>query len=96
MSNISKIGDIAVGTCVCHNPPIPWVGIAVTGANSVLTNGNPTCRISDIFLSCHAGIVASGAGSVIAEGSPVARIGDVTVGCGIGVIVTGSGNSFAE
>lgn len=90
MPNVSRIGDIAVGTCVCHSPPIPWVGICVTGANSVLTNGQPTTRIGDIFVSCHAGIVISGSGTVITEGSPTARIGDITTGCGQGTIVTGS------
>lgn len=98
MSNVSRISDIAVGICCCHSDPpcIGWVGVCVTGAGSVLTEGLPTTRIGDIFVSCHTGIVASGAGTVITEGSPTARIGDVTVGCGVGVIVTGASTVFAE
>lgn len=98
MSNVSRIGDIAVGICCCHSDPpcVPWVGICASGAGTVITEGNPTTRIGDIFVGCHVGIVASGANTVIAEDSPVARIGDSIVGCPTGTIVTGAGKTFAE
>jgi len=98
MSNIARIGDIAVGTCCCHSDPTcrPWVGVIASGAGTVLAEGSPISRMGDIAVSCHAGIIASGAGTVLTEGSPTARIGDIVVGCPIGVIVTGAATVLAE
>jgi uncharacterized Zn-binding protein involved in type VI secretion len=93
MSNAARIGDIAVGVCCCHSDPpcVPWTGVIVSGAGSVIVEGSPLARIGDLVVGCHAQVIVSGSGTVMAEGSPVARLGDATAGCTSGTIVTGAG-----
>jgi len=86
---------MGVGICCCH-PPAPCVGMAgslVTGAGTVVAEGQPVSRIGDVMLGfCgHVGIMVTGSATVVAEGSNVCRIGDQFVGCFTGVVVTGAG-----
>jgi len=79
--------------------PIPCVGtigIAVTGATSVKTNGSPTVRLTDMFIcGCgHPTFVVGASSSVFAEGLPVARLGDPVSACPVGTIISASGNVF--
>lgn len=96
MPGIAKTGDLVQCICCCH-PPIPCVGtvgILVTGEASVLTNGAPTVRISDMAIcGCgHPTFVVGGSSSVFAGGSPVARLGDPVAGCPNGTIISASSN----
>lgn len=93
MSLSSTIGSISVGICCCddHTPEcINWVGIVVTGAKTIISEGANEGRIGDIVVGCHTQIIASGSSSAIYENSPPGRIGDITVGCTSGVLVTGT------
>ncbi len=60
----SRIGDIVIGMCVCHSPPIPMVGVIVTGAPTVIDEGAPSARIGDSVVGCLVGTVVTGASIV--------------------------------
>jgi len=98
MPGIAKLGDLCSCVCCCH-PPIPCVGtigVAVTGANTVLTNGAATVRLTDMFIcGCgHPTFVVGASGTTFAEGLPVARLGDPVSACPVGNIITASGDVF--
>ena len=68
MSNVARIGDIAVGTCCCgHDGCVGWTGVIVSGAGSVIAEGSPVARIGDATSGCTSGVIVSGAGTVFAE-----------------------------
>lgn len=96
MPPIARIGDMSVGVCVCHNPPIPMVGFIITGSGDTPTENSPTARLNDISLaSCgHTGIIVTGASKTNVNNRPMARLTDLTVGCFISVIVTGASKSI--
>jgi uncharacterized Zn-binding protein involved in type VI secretion len=73
-------------------------GFIISGASTVLINGQPVARNTDMVIgSCgHTGIITSSSPVVLAEGLGVARIGDSVSGCIIGQIVTGSENVLAS
>jgi len=92
---ISRVTDLGVGICCCHNKPvcIPMTGMLVTGASTVNVENQPDSRIGDIMLGfCgHIGIVITGSPTLTVEYSPTARVGDMFAGCFTGVIITGAG-----
>ena len=96
MPPIARIGDLSVGICVCHVPPIPMVGAIITGSPDTPTENSPTARLSDISLAfCgHTGVIVTGASKTNVNNLPMARITDLTVGCFISVIVTGASKSI--
>jgi len=101
MSGNTRLGDIAVGICVCkpHSPPpIGMIAVVVTSSSDVSTNNKGTARCADIGITpCgHVGIILSCSGDVITNGRGTARSGDVLVGCFNGVIATCSGDTYSN
>jgi len=92
MPRDSRIGDMGVGICVCHVPPIPMIGFLITGAGTELSEDPPPSRIGDVILAIcgHTGIMIQGSPDTIVENSPTSRVGDAFTGCFIGVLVTGA------
>jgi uncharacterized Zn-binding protein involved in type VI secretion len=94
MPNDSRITDVGVGVCCCHCPIccIGMSGNLITGASTVLYEGQPSSRISDTVLGgCgHTGTMVGGSSTVIIEGMGTSRIGDSFVGCFSGSLVTGA------
>ena len=100
MPGIARVGDIAVGTCCCHEDEPqcrPFVGIVSTGAGTIIIEGQQAARIGDIVIGdCgHTGIISTGMGNVMMEGIGAATIGSIVVGCLDGIIVTGAGTVTA-
>jgi len=96
MAGVVRLGDLCSCVCCCHHNPKcrGTIGIAITGANSVLTNSSPTVRLTDMFMcDCgHPTFVVSASSTVFAEKLQVARLGDVVSGCPTGIIITSSDN----
>lgn len=94
MPNDSRISDIGVGICCCHCPAccIGMSGHLITGASTVIYEGMPTSRLTDIVLGfCgHTGTMVTSSTTVIVEGLGTVRIGDNFEGCFTGVLVTGA------
>jgi uncharacterized Zn-binding protein involved in type VI secretion len=92
---LARMSDTGMGNDTCHDDTEVGVsGTIIQGAGSVIVNGLPVARMSDIVMrdDGHFGIIISGSGTVIAGGLPVARIGDDFIGCFSGTIINGSGN----
>lgn len=98
--NVSRIGDIGVGICYAHDPPIPATGPIVEGAVNVFANGINVARITDTVVtfhnSSHSGNIVEGSPSVFANGLNVARIGDLFTGIFVGTLVEGAPTVFAQ
>lgn len=95
---VARIGDMFVGICTCHSPPIGVSGVIVTGASKSTCEGSPIARIGDVGIgTCgHSCIIVTGAEKCVVEGSPPARIGDAVSGCIVGTIVTGAERTTIE
>ena len=90
---ICKVGDIAIGTCVCTPTPYPDVGVISSGDSMMIDAGAPVGRIGDIVVfSCGSSVIAGGSSLEISCGPGLARMGDPVMGCGIGTIVASSIN----
>lgn len=98
MSNIAKLGDIAIGVCYAHEHPIRVTGIICSGSPNVNCNNMNAARIGDVVIfNCgHSGTIVTGSGTVSANNLPLARIGDIVKGPMVATIVSGSGNSFSN
>jgi uncharacterized Zn-binding protein involved in type VI secretion len=95
MRGIARQGDIAVGICTCHNPPI-WVsGKVITYSNTVKVNGRGVARDGDIVkATCgHIGNIVTHSSPTEVDSRKVARLGDKTSGCFKGTLITASGNT---
>lgn len=94
----ARVGDIAVGTCPAHESPKSFVATIVAGSSTVLTDGQPQARLSDILVaSCgHSTLIISGSTTVFTDGQPNARVGDAVSGPPNGAIVNGSSVSFSQ
>ncbi len=97
MLGVVRLGDICLCVCCCHHHPTcrNTIGIAITGANSVLSNSLPTVRLNDMFIcDCgHSAFVTSASSSVSAGKLNIARLGDSVRSCaGAGTIITASEN----
>lgn len=91
----ARMSDTGIGDDVCHDDTKHDVsGTIIQGAGSVMVNGLPVARMSDIVMrdDGHFGVIIGGSGTVIAEGLPVARMSEDFVGCFTGTIIGGSGN----
>ena len=97
MPQISYIGSLAIGTCVCHDTPITVIGTISKGASTVAGEGPPLSRVGDmVVFSCgHVGFVIAGASTVIAEGPQLTRVGDIVASSCINIatVITGAGTS---
>lgn len=100
MPNISRIGDIGVGTCChpSHDGCIGMSGVISTGASITIAEGSNISRIGDIVIGgCgHVGVIITGSGNIITEGSNTARIGDSFSGVFSGTLVTGASSVNAN
>lgn len=88
----SRVGDIGVGVCPCHDSPVTYTTVFVSGASSVITNNKISTIIGTIGISScgHPTIALTGSGTVIKENKGSHRIGDTGANCGPYVVVTGS------
>jgi|LSQX01.3.fsa_nt_gb hypothetical protein len=93
MTDAATIGSVGVGVCAGHPPfpPIPMVGIIVTGSSTVMA-GNIGCayNTSIVLGSCgHIGIIVTSSSSVSINNLDKSRIGSTFVGIFTGIITTG-------
>jgi uncharacterized Zn-binding protein involved in type VI secretion len=81
--------------------PTNFGGTIVNGAATVLINGLPAARVSDMIvtprfvfpITCVGGPIIGGAATVFIGGLPAARVGDIAItACGPEVIAAGSPN----
>ena len=98
MPGISRLTDIGVGVCPCHDDPEQYTTMFVTGAPTVKTNGRDTAFIGTVGISScgHPTTALTGSASLIPGGSPAVRIGDTGANCGTYTTVTGSDNTFND
>ena len=97
MPQLTRVGDISVGTCSCCCPGCPhgWVSVHIQGRPNVYASGkNVMGAPHDIGSSscphCPTSFSVTGSGTVNVEGKKAHRIGDVhNVACGTGVVVSG-------
>lgn len=92
MSQVSRIGDIGVGTCPCHDTPVGYTTTFITGAQSVDADGLVVTVIGSIGVSScgHSTVAFTGASFSDANGINIHRVGDVGANCGAYVAVAGS------
>lgn len=86
---VSKMGDMAMGTCVCAPSPFPAAGIVMTGTSQLITSGTPAAQagISIVMFPCGTSVIIPSGVSFISGGVPLAKLGDTVVGCGNGVLM---------
>jgi len=98
MPRHSRVGDIGIGICPCHQSPVQYTTVFVTGAETVKTNELTTTIISTIGMaSCgHPTVALTGSPSVLMENKPVHRIGDTGTNCGPYTSITGSSDSISN
>jgi len=91
MSQLSRIGDVGIGVCVCHDTPIPMVGIIVTGSFNVNVCNSMQSRVGDIVIGMcgHPGVIISSLSDTTVNGRGAAHIGSAFAGCFNGIISTG-------
>lgn len=96
MPSQSRIGDIGVGTCPCHDTPVTYTTTFISGAESVLTNGQVSTIIGTVGnATCgHQTTAFVGSPNVFFENQPVHRISDTGANCGPYTTITGSPNVF--
>ena len=87
----TRIGSVAVGTCICVVPPIvpfPATGVVVTGDPKFLQEGLPVAvgGMSIVMFPCGTSIIVPIKTDFLLGGIPVSSPGDTTVGCGMGTI----------
>jgi len=90
MPKSARVGDIVVGSCVCHDCSI--TGIIITGSSSSKVNGRKSARIGDTVVgSCGCtGVICTGSKTMFVDNRAKARVGDTTTGCIVATIETGS------
>ena len=88
----SRVDDVGIGVCACHDSPIPVSGNLITGANTVMVEGKRVSRKNDIVLaSCgHMGFMTTYSNTEIVEGKNTVRKGDSFTGCFTGSLTTGA------
>jgi len=87
----TKVGSIAIGTCVCVVPPVtpfPATGVVVNGHQQFLDTGIPvaTAGLSLVMFPCGTSTIIPALSVFLLAGPPVSSPGDTTVGCGMGSI----------
>jgi uncharacterized Zn-binding protein involved in type VI secretion len=91
----ARVTDIVAGMDSCHppSPPLPSVGVLVTGSPNVVSEGLYSSRFGDIAVH------PCGCVTIVVSGSPVdtdagfyaSRVTDITTnGCNNCVIISGS------
>lgn len=89
---VSKVGDIAMGTCVCATNPFPATGVVTSGSALVSTTGIPISLggFSIVTFPCGTSTIISPQVSFRTGGISVSKNGDSVAGCGNGVLVAQS------
>ena len=93
MPSSSRLTDMWVGICCCHEDPtcVPMGGWIITGSANTLSGSLLQGRLIDetIGFCGHPGIIVTGAPSTFSNGISEARIGEFVTGCNIGTVITG-------
>jgi uncharacterized Zn-binding protein involved in type VI secretion len=92
---IARMSDTGLGDDTCHDSTKHGVtGMILIGAPTVMANGLPVARMTDIVMrgDGHSGVIIQGSATVMANGLPVARMSDQFVGCFTGIIIGGASN----
>jgi uncharacterized Zn-binding protein involved in type VI secretion len=91
MSSISKIGDIATGTCYAHKSPRSVTGVISTGDGTVVSDNIATACVGDtvVFNCGHTGVIVTGINNCTINNKAIAHIGSSVVGPMIATVVTG-------
>ena len=95
---VARMSDTGFGDDTCHqDTKVGVTGIIIQGAATVMANGLPVARMSDIVMrgDGHVGIIIGGSSTVMANGLPVARMSEDFVGCFTGIIIGGASNVIA-
>lgn len=94
MAKTAVTTSVGVGTCIGHIPPIPMIGVVISGSSVKIVEGNGVARVGDVVLGLcgHTGVISEGSSSVKVEGENQSRVGDVFVGVFSGSITTGASN----
>jgi len=93
VKSLTTVTHIAVGTCRCRGTRKKWLWVIVTGAATVMAEGLPVARQTDIVVGCCVGVIVVKSITTTAMGLPTARIGDSVRGSPIATIVTGVGST---
>ena len=89
--NFAKVGDVALGICVCAYPPYPATGSVVTGSPNFLEAGIPIAIMNSmVTFPCGTSLIIATDFNWIDIGLPLARTGDQVVGCGMGTVIGSS------
>ena len=88
----TKIGSVAMGTCVCVVPPItpfPATGVVINGNSQFLDMGIPVAvgGLSLVMFPCGTSTIVPVKTDFLLGGAPVSSPGDSTIGCGMGTII---------
>jgi uncharacterized Zn-binding protein involved in type VI secretion len=98
MLPVTRLMDIGLGTCIAH-PPIVHVttGKVITSQSTVLVNGRPCARLTDMVITdCGGvGIIITGNNTTLISGLPISRLTSMFVGTFTGTIITGSDNTYS-
>lgn len=93
MPATSRITDIGVGICSCHDSPRPVTGIIITGSSDHTVEGLGVALLMGI-VSCDCGhvapIISTSKMDNTTNGIPKAEVGSQFVDCPVGVIITGA------
>jgi len=79
---VTRIGDIAFGTCFWPLiGPQPAVGIVISGDPMELNSGMPTSGIGDmVVFPCCMGIIVVGTPQDLVSGKPTSTLGSTVIG----------------
>ncbi len=87
----TKVGSVAMGTCVCVVPPVtpfPATGVVISGDPNFLQEGLPVAvaGTSMVMFPCGTSTIIPTKTDFLLGGVPVSSPGDTTIGCGMGTI----------
>ena len=98
MLNTSRVNDIWVGICCCHEDPtcISMSGCIIEGSWDIESTSSRQSRLFDTTIgSCgHTGIIISGAPTVLGNNLEKAILTSDVTGCNIGIVISGSPTHF--
>ena len=97
MLPVTRLMDIGVGICTAEVIPHSTTGKVITSQSTVLVNGRPCARLTDMVITdCGGvGIIISGNNTTLIQGLPMSRLTSVFVGTFTGTIITGSDNTYS-
>ena len=94
MASSSRLGDMWIGICCCHDDPtcVPMGGMIISSSPNAKSGGPGQARLSDMTIGwCgHTGMIVSSSATSVTNGLGKAKIGDSVNGCNIGIVVGGN------